>query len=65
MSKNSRSLAVMSKRGLIEEMASHVKPIDGNHLLEARLEGSYGESKKEINPGFFVGIDFISSNQIP
>ena len=46
-------------------MTSHVKSIDGNHLLEAGLEGFYGESKKEINSGFFVGTDFISNNQIP
>jgi mannan endo-1,4-beta-mannosidase len=48
----------------IEEMASHVKSIDENHLLEAGLEGFYGESKKEINPGFSVGTDFITNNQI-
>lgn len=51
-------------QGWIEEMASHVKSIDGNHLLEAGLEGFYGEYKKENNPGFSMGTDFITDNQI-
>jgi len=49
-------------------MAAHVKSIDGNHLLEAGLEGFYGSShpeKMSINPGFNVGTDFIANNQIP
>ncbi|XVF26253.1 hypothetical protein REPUB_Repub13aG0283000 [Reevesia pubescens] len=49
----------------ITEMASHVKSIDGNHLLEAGLEGFYGPSssqKQQYNPNFQVGTDFIANN---
>ncbi|GMN35571.1 hypothetical protein TIFTF001_005379 [Ficus carica] len=49
----------------ITEMASYVKSIDGNHLLEAGLEGFYGPSKPQTNSNFLVGTDFISNNQIP
>lgn len=49
----------------ITEMASYLKSIDGNHLLEAGLEGFYGLSKQESNPSFHVGTDFITNNQIP
>ncbi|KAK9164189.1 hypothetical protein Syun_005091 [Stephania yunnanensis] len=52
----------------ITEMAAHVKSIDRNHLLEAGLEGFYGESsqqRKQFNPGFQVGTDFIQNNLIP
>ncbi|KAL9330500.1 hypothetical protein ACSQ67_000110 [Phaseolus vulgaris] len=49
----------------ITEMASYLKSIDGNHLLEVGLEGFYGPSKKESNPNFQVGTDFIANNQIP
>ncbi|XP_057722719.1 mannan endo-1,4-beta-mannosidase 7-like [Arachis stenosperma] len=52
-------------QGWIEEMASYVKSIDGNHLLEAGLEGFYGQSKQETNPSFQAGTDFIANNQIP
>ena len=52
------------KHGWIEEITSHVKSIDGNHLLQAGLEGFYGEYKTEINPGFSIRTDFITNNQI-
>ncbi|XVF59666.1 hypothetical protein PTKIN_Ptkin07bG0294000 [Pterospermum kingtungense] len=52
----------------IMEMASHVKSIDRNHLLEAGLEGFYGQStpqKKRLNPNLDIGTDFIANNLIP
>ncbi|KAK2965906.1 hypothetical protein RJ640_011153 [Escallonia rubra] len=52
----------------IMEMASHVKSIDRNHLLEAGLEGFYGQTtpqRKSLNPGFDIGTDFIANNRIP
>lgn len=52
----------------VREMAGYVKSIDRNHLLEIGMEGFYGESmpeKKGFNPGYQVGTDFISNNQIP
>ncbi|KAK4429281.1 Mannan endo-1,4-beta-mannosidase 7 [Sesamum alatum] len=52
----------------IAETASYVKSIDRNHLLEAGLEGFYGQSdahKQQNSPQFQVGTDFITNNQIP
>ncbi|KNA12536.1 hypothetical protein SOVF_125020 [Spinacia oleracea] len=50
----------------ITEMASYVKSIDANHLLEVGLEGFYGDDKKQYNPNNTkVGTDFIANNQIP
>ena len=52
-------------QGWIAEMASHVKSIDHNHLLEIGHHGFYGESMKEKNPNNqLLGTDFIADNQI-
>lgn len=48
-------------------MASYLKSIDSNHLLEAGLEGFYGPSnaqKQQLNTSFQVGTEFIANNQI-
>ncbi|XAR59604.1 Mannan endo-1,4-beta-mannosidase [Bertholletia excelsa] len=66
-----RSQTDLSGRSIqewIKEMAGHVKSVDKNHMLEIGLEGFYGEAmaeKKQFNPGYQVGTDFISNNQIP
>lgn len=52
----------------IAEMASYLKSIDQNHLLEVGLEGFYGKTdrhKQKSNPSFEVGTDFLRNNQIP
>lgn len=50
------------------EMASYVKSIDRNHLLEVGLEGFYGQTtpqRRSLNPSFDIGTDFIANNRIP
>ena len=62
-------LSGRSIQSWITEMAAHVKSIDGNHMLEAGLEGFYGassSSRDAVNPsGYQVGTDFIANNQVP
>ncbi|CAL0304350.1 unnamed protein product [Lupinus luteus] len=51
----------------VQEMAPYVKSIDNKHLLELGLEGFYGDSspdRKQYNPGFQVGTDFVTNNLI-
>ncbi|PWA70455.1 mannan endo-1,4-beta-mannosidase 1 [Artemisia annua] len=53
--------------GWVQEMASFVKSLDRHHLLEIGMEGFYGDTmpeRKQINPGYQVGTDFISNNLI-
>ncbi|WOG89934.1 hypothetical protein DCAR_0209175 [Daucus carota subsp. sativus] len=45
-------------------MASLVKSIDKKHLLTIGMEGFYGDTmpeKKQFNPGYQVGIDYITA----
>ncbi|KAL8230976.1 hypothetical protein R6Q57_000754 [Mikania cordata] len=51
----------------IQEMATFVKSLDRRHLLEIGLEGFYGDTmpeRKQVNPGYQVGTDFISNNLV-
>ncbi|XP_076906652.1 mannan endo-1,4-beta-mannosidase 5-like [Bidens hawaiensis] len=51
----------------VQEMAAFVKSLDQHHLLEVGMEGFYGNTmpeRKQINPGYQVGTDFISNNLV-
>ncbi|XP_027356754.1 mannan endo-1,4-beta-mannosidase 1-like [Abrus precatorius] len=51
----------------VQEMSPYVKSVDPKHLLEVGMEGFYGDSildRKQYNPGFQVGTDFVSNNLI-
>ncbi|KAG6535502.1 mannan endo-1,4-beta-mannosidase 5-like [Zingiber officinale] len=51
----------------VQEMASYCKSVDERHMVEIGMEGFYGDSmpeKKQYNPGYQVGTDYISSNLI-
>ncbi|PKI41160.1 hypothetical protein CRG98_038445 [Punica granatum] len=51
----------------VQEMAPYVKSIDNKHLLAVGMEGFYRDSvpdRKQYNPGYQVGTDFIKSNLV-
>ncbi|WOG97542.1 hypothetical protein DCAR_0416883 [Daucus carota subsp. sativus] len=53
--------------GWVQEMASLVKSVDNKHLLTIGMEGFYGDTmpeKKQFNPGYQVGTDYISNHLI-
>ncbi|KAL3638610.1 Mannan endo-1,4-beta-mannosidase 2 [Castilleja foliolosa] len=53
--------------GWVQEMANLVKSLDNKHLLEIGMEGFYGDTmpqRKQVNPGYQVGTDFISNNLV-
>ncbi|GAA0144347.1 hypothetical protein Leryth_016872 [Lithospermum erythrorhizon] len=51
----------------VQEMASYVKSMNGNQMLSVGMEGFYGDSipsRKQYNPGYQVGTDFISNHLV-
>ncbi|KAK9135108.1 hypothetical protein Syun_014438 [Stephania yunnanensis] len=53
--------------GWVQEMASYTESINSQHLLEIGMEVFCGDSvpdRKQFNPGYQVGTDFISNNLI-
>ncbi|CAH1418538.1 unnamed protein product [Lactuca virosa] len=61
------NLLLSNDRRMDSRNGSRNKVHDKNHLLEIGLEGFYGESmpeKKQTNPGYEVGTDFITNNGV-
>ncbi|XP_021903508.1 mannan endo-1,4-beta-mannosidase 5-like, partial [Carica papaya] len=51
----------------VQETASFLKSTDSKHLLSVGMEGFYGDSfpdRKQFNPGYQVGTDFIRNHLI-